>query len=437
MRRHSWIPAALLAALFVTLGAGRALRGGSGQAAQAPAFEVDPLWPRPMPNHWLLGSAVGVAVDARDHVFVVHLTNSFNARTEIGAASDPPTGECCRPAPAVLEFDPDGNLVRQWGGPGNGYAWPSANHGIAIDPQGNIWIGGSAGTDTHMLKFSADGRFLQQIGRVAPPPPPAPSQGSAAGDTAGGGRGGRGGGRGAAAQPPPVVPPDSRSTAQFGGAASVSFDASTREAFVADGYRNRRIAVVDMTTGAITRFFGAYGAAPDDAPTPPYNPDSPAPRVIVDGRPVGPQFGTPVTCAELSRDGMLYVCDRSNNRIQVFQKNGTFVKEATIAPRTRGQGAVWDIAFSRDPEQRYLYVADGSNMKVHIVDRQSLNVLTSFGDGGRQPGQFLAVHSVATDSRGNLYTTETYEGKRVQKFLFKGIAPVTRQNSGVLWPTRR
>ena len=133
---------------------------------------------------------------------------------------------------------------------------------------------------------------------------------------------------------------------------------------------------------------------------------------------------------------MVYVCDTRNDRIQVFKKDGSFVKEKAIAPKTLGTGSVWDIAFSRDPQQKYLYVADGMNMQVHIVDRQTLDVLTSFGDGGRQPGQFYAVHSVATDSKGNLYTAETYEGKRVQKFNFKGIAAVPAANQGVLWPTR-
>jgi DNA-binding beta-propeller fold protein YncE len=112
------------------------------------------------------------------------------------------------------------------------------------------------------------------------------------------------------------------------------------------------------------------------------------------------------------------------------------VKEKVIAPKTLGDGSVWDVAFSADPQQRYLYVADGMNQKVWILDRQSLDVLMSFGDGGRQPGQFYAVHSIATDSKGNLYTGETLQGKRVQKFLFKGVVPVTTQNAGTVWPRR-
>jgi DNA-binding beta-propeller fold protein YncE len=132
---------------------------------------------------------------------------------------------------------------------------------------------------------------------------------------------------------------------------------------------------------------------------------------------------------------MVYVCDRPNNRIQVFNLDGTFVKEKRIAKETLGDGAVWDVAFSKDADQKYLYVADGKNMKVYIMERESLELLTSFGDGGRQPGQFFAVHNVATDSKGNIYTVETYEGKRVQKFVYKGMGPVKEKDQGVLWPT--
>ena len=140
-----------------------------GQAPQAPIFEVDPLWPKPMANHWLLGSAVGLAVDARDNVFVLHLTDSFTARTEIGLAANPPTGDCCRPAPHVLAFDATGNLVANWS-PAQGVAWPVSNHGLSIDPQGNLWIAGSGGTDTQIMKFSREGRPLLQAGKPAPAP---------------------------------------------------------------------------------------------------------------------------------------------------------------------------------------------------------------------------------------------------------------------------
>ncbi|MFN7457264.1 MAG: hypothetical protein ACK5U0_07700, partial [Gemmatimonas sp.] len=177
----------------------------------------------------------------------------------------------------------------------------------------------------------------------------------------------------------------------------------------------------------LTRYGGAYGNTPDAARLPPDDPSAP----------LAQQFRNPVHCAEPTNDGLVYVCDRPNDRIQVFQKNGTFVKEVRVAPATRGDGSVWDIAFSRDAAQKYLYLADGKNERVYVMDRQSLETLTWFGDGGRQPGQFFAVHSIASDSKGNIYTTETYEGKRVQKFRYRGIAAVPRGSQGVVWPTGR
>jgi hypothetical protein len=428
---HSGLTGAAFLAT-AALGSGL-LREGTvqGGTVQAPRFEVDPVWPQPLPNNWLLGSVTGVAVDSRDHVYVIHLTDSFTARTETGAGTITPEGGCCSAAPNVLEFDPAGKLVNSWGGPGQGYEWPSQNAGIGIDPAGNIWIGGIGGTDTRILKFSKDGKFIAQYGTAFTAPAPAaatpadtqyqgqsPARGQGArGGGAAGGRGGRGGGRGAA----PVAPPASTSMQAFGGATAFAFDAGAGEVFVADGMRNRRVAVVDLNTGAIKRFFGAYGAAPVDAATT-YAPNDPPSK----------QFAG-VRCIESASDGTIYVCDSKNNRIQVFQKNGTFVKEVRVAPNTLANGSVWDIAFSRDPQQRYIYVADGSNMKVHVLERQSLNHLTSFGAGGRYPGQFLAVSSVATDSKGNLFTGEADQGKRLQRFVFKGVGAVSR-DQGVLWP---
>ncbi|MEA3246728.1 MAG: hypothetical protein U9Q74_11290 [Gemmatimonadota bacterium] len=212
------------------------------------------------------------------------------------------------------------------------------------------------------------------------------------------------------------------STEMFGGATRIAFSSDGATAFIADGDRNRRVVAVDAATGAFRKFWGAYGREPNDAPQGPYTPGS-----------TPGQFNG-VACVETSKDGLLYVCDRGNDRIQVFGLDGTFIKEATVAPNTLGEGSVWDIALSRDANQRYLYVADGMNDKVRILDRVTLAELTNFGDGGRVPGTFYAVHSVATDSKGNLYTTETYEGKRVQKFVFGGVGAVTKANQGVLWP---
>ncbi len=355
---------------------------------QAPMFEVDPLWPKPLPNHWVLGSAIGVTVDSEDHIWIVHRGNG-NLSTELGASTDPPTGECCLPAPNVLEFDQEGNLLNSWGGPGDGYDWPASNHGITVDHMDNLWIGGNDDNDAHILKFAQDGTFLAQFGT-------------------------------------PGANTGSHDTENFGAVAKIAFDASANEAYIADGYENRRVAVIDMNTGEFKRYWGAYGNEPDDTDLGGYNPDDPPAQ----------QFRTPVHCAEPSNDGLVYVCDRPNDRVQVFQKDGTFVSELFIATQTLGDGSTWDIAFSKDSEQKFIYLADGKNMKVYIIERETMEVLTSFGDGGRQPGLFFAVHSIATDSDGNIYTTETYEGKRVQKFVYMGLGPVTAENQGAPWPRR-
>jgi DNA-binding beta-propeller fold protein YncE len=368
---------------------------------QAPVFEVDPLWPKPLPNHWLIGSAIGVTVDSRDHVFIIHRPDSFNTRTEIGAATNPPTAvECCVPAPPVLEFDPEGNLVGHWGGNGQGYDWPNSNHGITADHKDNLWIGGNGGDDAHMLKFTRDGKFLKQFGK--PGVHRAPNY----------------------TEKEPKWVGDSHDKENFGRVAKVAFDPSANEVYVSDGYLNKRVAVLDMDTGEFKRYWGAYGNKPDDTDLGRYDPKAPPAQ----------QFRNPVHCADPSSDGFVYVCDRPNDRLQVFKKDGTFVKETFIEKETLGDGSVWDIAFSKDPQQKYIYIADGKNQKVYVLDRQSLDILTSFGDGGRQPGQFFAVHSIATDSKGNIYTTETYEGKRVQKFVFKGVGPVKEKDQGTVWP---
>jgi DNA-binding beta-propeller fold protein YncE len=187
-----------------------------------------------------------------------------------------------------------------------------------------------------------------------------------------------------------------------------------------------RVAVLDADTGKMKRWWGAYGNKPDDTPLPPYNPANPPAQ----------QFYNPVHCADMSVDRMIYVCDRVGDRLQVFTPDGKFVKEQWYEKNTLNAGSVWDIAFSKDAQQKYIFMADGVNEKVKIIDRQTLQELTTFGDGGRQPGEFYGVHSIAIDSKGNLYTTETYEGKRIQRFLYKGLAPVTKMNQGVLWPSR-
>jgi len=414
MKRNLYIGVAF-SALLIALGVASTVleKRAAVEAAgvQAPRFEVDPMWPKPLPNHWLLGMTIGVSVDAQDHIWIIHRGGSLE-RMENYLAANPPASECCIAAPPVLEFDEEGNLIGHWGGPGQGYDWPASNHGITVDYKGNVWIGGNGRgaavapptqaaalnesqpgggpfNDNMVLKFTQDGKFLMQIGH------PGQSKGS-------------------------------NDLENLKGPAKMFVDKDANELYVADGYGNHRVIVFDADTGKAKRYWGAYGHKPDDTSLGPYNPDAPP----------APQFRNPVHCAEIANDGLLYVCDRVNDRIQVFKKDGTFVKETIIAKRTLGDGSVWDIAFSKDPQQKYIFLADGSNEKVYIILRDTLEILTSFGDGGRQPGEFYAVHSIATDSKGNIFTTETYRGQRVQKFVYKGMAPVTKKDQGVVWPKK-
>ncbi len=378
-------------ATIAGLGVGQAVLQDRAEAqdntTQAPQFEVDPFWPKPLPNNWLMGSVIGVWADEQDNIWVIHRSSATLANNEKGAELNPPVAECCVGAPPVLVFDPQGNLVRSWGGPGEGYEWPQSNHGIHVDYKGNVWIGGNGEKDAQILKFTKDGKFLLQVGHF--------------GKNAG-----------------------SNDPENFGRVAKLWVDPKTNETYVADGYLNKRVAVLDADTGKMKRFWGAYGNKPDDKDLGPYDPKAPP----------AAQFRNPVHCVERSNDGIIYACDRVNNRIQLFTPEGKFLKEAIYAKNTLASGAVWDIAFSKDPEQRYIFMADGQNEKVRIILRDTLEELASFGNGGRQPGQFYGVHSVATDSKGNLYTTETYEGKRLQKFVNKGVGSTPRGFQGILWP---
>jgi DNA-binding beta-propeller fold protein YncE len=387
-RRHFYVGASVLA-LIVALGVGQTVLqnkvDAQARSVQAPRFEVDPLWPKPLPNHWLLGSTIGVWVDEQDNVWIIHRSSATLNDNE--KALERNVGECCRGAPPVLAFDPAGNLIKSWGGPAAGYEWPESNHGIHIDYKGNVWIGGNGEKDAQILKFTKDGKFLMQVGHY--------------GKNAG-----------------------SNDLENFGRVAKIWVDPKTNEAFVADGYLNKRVAVLDADTGKMKRYWGAYGNKPDDADLGKYDPSAPPPK----------QFRNPVHCVERSNDGLVYVCDRQADRVQVFRPDGTFVKEAFYAKNTLGSGSTWDIAFSKDPQQRYIFIADGTNEKVRVVLRETLEEVTNFGDGGRQPGQFFGVHSIATDSKGNIYTTETYEGKRLQKFVYKGVGPVAAGEQGVVWP---
>jgi DNA-binding beta-propeller fold protein YncE len=409
-RNRSLVAGASVVALLVIMGISQSVleRTAAAQnkgAVQAPRFEVDPLWPKPLPNHWILGSTIGVWVDTDDHVWIIHRSTATLGNNE--KTLETKQGECCAGAPPILEFDQEGNLLRHWGGPGQGYEWPDSNHGIFIDYKGNVWIGGNGGPDSHILKFTKDGKFLLQVGKKGA----RRKEGAGAGNQEGQVAGFVGG---------------SNDQVSFGRVAKIFVDAKANEAYIADGYLNKRVAVLDADTGKMKRYWGAYGNKPDDTPLPPYNPSNPPAQ----------QFYNPVHCADMSVDRLIYVCDRVGDRLQVFTPEGKFVKEQWYAKNTLNAGSVWDIAFSKDAQQKYIFMADGVNEKVKVIDRQTLEELTTFGDGGRYPGQFYGVHSIAIDSKGNLYTTETYEGKRIQRFLYKGMAPVTKMNQGVVWPSR-
>ena len=408
-------------ALLVTVGVGVAALNRTAEAQGAPAYRNVPLWPRPfVDDSWVIGSVTGVAVDAQNNVWVAHRGNESLEGNERGLIPVPGgTGQvsssvCCMAAPFILQYNAAGNLIGSWGGASSGYQWPQATGGITVDAKGNVWVT-AAGLETpppsaargrgaapaaapaagrgappapppppvpdaHVLKFSGDGRYLMTIGT------PGKKDG-----------------------------PDSQTT--LNRPAAIAYDAAANEVFIADS-GNHRIVVFDADKGTYKRHWGAYGEKAMAEGGGAYDPNAATPSR---------QFRD-VTCVEIARDGMVYVCDKSSNRIQVFDKSGKFVKEAVIAKNTGGgilagsfgvlnaAGSVWDVAFSNDQPQRYLFVADGMNKKVRILQRDTLAEVGAIGSGGRYPGQFLVVNSVAVDSQGNLYTGETHHGKRVQKF---------------------
>jgi DNA-binding beta-propeller fold protein YncE len=333
-----------------------------------PKFAVDPYWPKPLPENWILGQVSGIAVDRNDHIWVVHRPLTL-VDDEKGAQLNPPTTKCCKPAPAVLEFDREGNLLRHWGGPGAGYDWPKSEHGLFVDDDGNVWVGANDPEDHHILKFTPDGKFLMQIGK-------------------------------------PKSTGGSNSTTQLGRPAHMVIDSATGEMYIADGYLNRRVMVVDSKTGQYRRHWGAYGNRPNDDKQAAYDPKAP----------LAQQFANPVHCVRISNDGFVYVCDRQNDRIQVFTKDGKFVKEFRVEPQTMQNGSVWDLVLSEDRAQKYIFLADGANNQVVVLSRGDGSVLSTVGRAGRMAGQFKWVHNIAIDSRGNIYTAEVGFGRRAQKF---------------------
>ena len=365
--------------------------GATARAQEPPRYKVDPFWPKELPNDWILGRVAGVAVDKDDHIWILH-SPSFVLRDEAGLAQKPPLSICCRPAPAVIEFAADGSVLKSWGGRGYVPDWPSEEHGFTVDKEGNVWIGGSyAGNlppqtvgadradvwDRQVLKFSPDGKLLLEIGH------------------------------------PTKVPANNQDTSILGGASGIIVDDAAHEVYIGDGSINKRVVVYDSNTGAFKRGWGAYGIPlseiDNSTKNPPYDPSAPPPK----------QFRGLMGDMRISVDGLVYVADRTADRVQVFTKQGKFVKELLVAPQTIGRGSAWTIAFSHDPQQKYLLVGDGADCVIWIVDRNTGTTVGKFGHRGANAGQFNFIRDMALDSHGNLYTGEVNTNYRVQKFVLQ------------------
>ena len=350
-------------------------------AAGVPQFRVDPTWPKDLPNQWIIQSVTGMFVDRDDNVWVLNTPRAISDN-ESDAEKNPPIAECCRRAPAVIKFSPQGDVLASWGGPGHAPGWPTSEHTIFTDSQGNVWIAGSQAGDT-LMQFSPDGRLLRDFGK-----------------------------RGPKFEGPANTQPMNNQQTELllRGVAAATLDEPANEIYVADGYLNKRVLVFDLRSGAFKRGWGAYGmplAQISNANPPAHNPNGPPLR---DYRPA-------VHCAQIARDGLVYVCDRGGNRIQVFNKQGQFQKEFIVANNTLNRGSAGSVSFSHDPEQRFLYMSDIQNAVVWILDRQSGQVVGRFGRRGYNAGQFMLLHIAVADSRGNMYTGEVAEAGRVQKFV--------------------
>jgi DNA-binding beta-propeller fold protein YncE len=383
MKRTKWVIGVSIA-LAAPIGCAVVLleRSVNAQASrqQVPRFEPDPLWSQALPNKWVTGQVGGVAVDSHDNVWVFHREATI-PDGEKAASLTPPQAECCIPAPAVLEFAPDGKFLQAWGGPGAGYEWPTTQHGIFVDYKDNVWLSGSAKEDNQILKFTTKGQFLMQIGH------------------SGKNRG-------------------SNDTANLGGPAGLFVYQKTNELFVADGYFNHRVIVFDADTGAYKRHWGAYGKKPEDDYKFP-------PRAQLVQGPPPPQFNNPVHSVVVSTDELVYVADRTNNRLQVFKLDGTFVKEVFIARNTlQAEGTVHHFVLSPDKDQKFLYVLDGSNKAIRVLNRQTLEIASNIGGhAGHNAREFFHAHSFAADSKGNLFIGEVNNGQRYYKYAFKGMGP--------------
>jgi hypothetical protein len=350
-----------------------------GSSQGMPVFQVDPSWPK-LPNNWVMGIVSSVTVDRRDHVWILHRPRTVQENLKAQAA------------PPVLEFDADGKFLNGWGGAGQGYDWPATEHGITVDYKDVVWIGGSGVTDDMLLKFTTQGKFLKQFG----------AKGQSKGNA---------------------------DRVNVNRSADVFVYQKTNEAFVADGYGDRRVIVFDAETGAFKRMWGAFGNAPDNAPPSGAAGGPPAPAQLDTEGPGAPTFSNPVHAVKISNDGLVYVADRSNRRVQVFTPDGKYVRQVFINRAGPSNSSAAGIAFSPDAQQQFLYVADLGNSHVLVLDRKTLQVLYQFGVRGAKPGDFQTPHHLAVDSKGNLYTAEVNPGNRAQKFLFKGLSSTPPPNA--------
>ncbi len=367
--------ARILSAVTVCIGALVGLESpASAQRSgeKVPTFKVDASWPLDMPNNWIMSVVTGVFVDSKQHVWVTHLPEQLTEE-ELYAEQKPPMGTCCHAAPPVLEFDEKGKLVQGWGQGSldDTSNWPRNPHGIFVDQNDFVWVG----TYMHhrVMKFTRDGKLVMTIGQYN-----------------------KNGG--------------SNDTTLLGGPAGIWVDPKTNEVYIADGYRNRRVIVFDGATGKYLRHWGAYGEKPDDT-------EKFDPKTMVNGA-LPKQFST-VHGITGSKDGKIYVADRRGNRIQVFTHEGKFLAEKVIAPATLSSGSAFVPVLSPDAQQKWLYVADGTNFKIWILRRSDLEIVGSFGRGGHQAGQMIRPHGMSIDNQGNLYVGEASYGRRVQKFVLQ------------------
>jgi DNA-binding beta-propeller fold protein YncE len=366
----------------------RAAAGAQSSAAavQIPQFRAEGSWVK-LPGKWIMAIVSSTFIDEHDHLWVLQRPDTLAAE------------EKAKAAPPVLEFDQNGDFVQGWGGPGEGYDWPKSEHGIYIDPKGFVWIGGN-GQDDQILKFTKAGKFVMQIGK--------------------------GGQKKTNADTKNLWEP-----------ADVFLYPKTNELFVADGYGNKRVIVFDADTGAYKRMWGAFGNVPMDDPPAPEGARGRGRGGAAPAQPMGPdgspQFVPPVHAVKVSNDGLVYVADRGGRRVQVFSVDGKFVRQLWIgrechAPDCGNGQTAAGLAFSPDPEQRLLYVADRSQAQILIFNRKTLEYLDGFGSWGSNAGQFGTLHHLSIDSKGNLYTAEVTplkpENRRVQKFTLTGFVPV-------------